>query len=115
MNFRKDNFKILDSRSIDCLNTSNCLKIFIALIVNKYTNIDMGAFQLNYKWQHIPQEDYFDLNKSYSKACSYIEHMISRYGYSWETIAKYHSLTKKHYSKYLRNMKKLILKKEKYD
>ncbi len=100
----------LDSRSIDCLSMNHCSNILFKLKSNGYNNFDLGAFQLNSKWQHLEDEDYFNLDKSYMKACIYVESLIDKYGYSWETISKYHSFTKKYRDNYLKNMERIHLK-----
>jgi len=95
-------YKQLDNRSLDCITKENCIEITNFLLKRDITNLDLGAFQLNYIWNKIPIEKYFILNDSYVKACKNIEILIDRYGYSWETIAKYHSFRKKHINKYLK-------------
>ena len=93
----------LDNRTMDCKNEKLCVKILDYLIAEeKITNLDIGAFQLNYDWHKIEYKNYFSLQHSYDKACKIITNLINKYGYSWETIAKYHSFTPKHNYKYLK-------------
>ncbi|WP_152184862.1 hypothetical protein [Sulfurimonas indica] len=105
------NFKWIDNRTADCLDAKNCTEALTFLLKNKITNLDLGPYQLNYIYQKLPLQDYFNVKKSYEYACGLIYQNIKKYGYSWDTIAMYHSHTKKHKEKYLRilsaNIKKL--------
>lgn len=105
-------YQRLDSRSIDCMNIDNCVSILNSLISQRVTNIDLGAFQLNYNSHKIPQRKYFHLESSYEKACSILEDLVSRYGYSWETIARYHSSTDEYNRNYRRILANIIASKE---
>jgi hypothetical protein len=85
-------FEKIDSRSIDCKQLETCIKIFQSLWVQGVSNLDLGAFSINpifYKVKH-PRE-YFDLKESYQKACSILEELEKKHGWSWETIGRYHS------------------------
>ena len=84
----------IDNRTIDCLLKEGCIKVARDLIKMGIKNIDLGAFQINYKFYRYPLEDYFDLKKSYKRACSILTRLKNRYGWSWETIGKYHSFKK---------------------
>lgn len=97
----------LDSRTIDCKNRQLCTKITNFLISEKITNLDLGVFQINYKFHKMRTEDYFSFKKSYLKACSYITKLIKKYGYNWRTIAMYHSATPKYNYKYLKEISTL--------
>ena len=80
----------LDWRTIDCKNTRLCTKL-LSYIVKDFNidNMDLGAFQINYHHHKMPLDDYFSFEKSYLKACNYLETLIANYGYSWQSIAKY--------------------------
>jgi len=97
------NYKKLSSRTIDCYSNKNCVKIAKVLISKNIINIDMGAFQINYKYHRFKLNDYFNLNASYQRACDILYNLVKKYGWSWETIGKYHSfnknLSKKYYLK----------------
>ena len=41
-------FIYIDSRTLDCKNRNNCIKILNYLEENNINNLDLGAFQLNY-------------------------------------------------------------------
>ena len=80
----------LDWRTIDCKNENLCMKIlsYVSQELN-IDNMDLGSFQINYHHHKMPIRDYFSFEKSYIKACNYLETLIANYGYSWQTIAKY--------------------------
>ncbi|WP_457748596.1 hypothetical protein [Sulfurimonas sp.] len=100
----------LDNRTIDCRNKKLCIDITSYLIKNKIINLDLGAFQINYKYHKMPIESYFSFKDSYYRACNIIEELIKKNGYNWQTIARYHSATPKYnyaYLKHLSNIKGL--------
>jgi len=100
---KKFQFIRLDRRTIDCKNQTNCTNIVKTLIKNNKKNIDLGAFQICYRFHKMNNiKEYFSLKQSYLKACSILEHLIKRKGYSWDTISMYHSYTTKHKQKYLK-------------
>lgn len=86
-------FIYIDSRTLDCKNRNNCIKILNYLEENNINNLDLGAFQLNYVHHKFNKKEYFTLENSYQRACSFLETLIKVHGYSWETIARYHSST----------------------
>ena len=90
---KKEKFKKLDKRSIDCLSVDNCIKILASLIENQIHNIDIGAFQANYIYFKFPYDEYFVLEKSYYNACQRLDYLIETYGLSFHTLARYHSST----------------------
>jgi len=102
--------KWLDNRTIDCINSESCVELFVTLKELHITNIDSGAYQINYKWHKYNDETYFNLKKSYIAACSIITHNIEVYGYSWDSIARYHSYTKSLREKYLKYISKILIK-----
>ena len=102
----------IDNRTIDCLNKDNCVNIAKRLLKQKVFNLDLGAYQINYKFhksQNLGQ--YFNLKDSYIKACNILKRLIKKYGYSWKTIAKYHSFNYFHQRKYLTLLSKTFDKK----
>jgi len=106
-------YKWLDSRTIDCGDKKSCSELFSNLKNLKIYNLDSGAFQINYKYHKYKNAIYFNLKDSYIASCEILSSLIKRYGYSWDTIAKYHSFTKKHKDKYLKAISKILAKKEK--
>lgn len=101
---------ILDDRSIDCKNQALCINTTQLLINSKITNLDLGAFQVNYESNVAPLNIYFDLSESYSYACNLVTQHIKKNGFTWESIANYHSKTKSLNTKYKNNLLKEILK-----
>jgi len=104
------NFTWIDNRTVDCLNTENCTQALSFLLKNKIKNLDLGPYQLNYKYQKLELNDYFNIKQSYIYACNLIYNNIKKYGYSWDTIAKYHSHTKKYKEIYLKILSRKIKK-----
>lgn len=89
----------LDKRTIHCLNQKVCVLTLKYLIAKNIKNVDCGAFQLNYKFWKIPKKDYFDVRKSYDKACEIVM-FYNKKEWTWENIAKYHSKTKVYNTRY---------------
>lgn len=83
----------LSTRTLDCFDEKICTNILEQLISAGITNLDLGAWQLNYKWHKLPLADYFKRTKGYLYACEYVESLIKSYGYNWYAIASYHSRT----------------------
>lgn len=100
------NSEQLDKRHFDCKNEGECVRILAEFDKKGIHNIDVGAFSLNfiYSKDHISYSDFFTLDQSYKRACSMLNNLIKQYGYSWDTIAKYHSKTPKHKEKYLMHL-----------
>lgn len=94
----------LDKRTIDCDNKETCVKILSILEDNGIKNLDLGGFQLNYLyWDMKNNQDYFNIKKSYKKACAIVmSHNKNKW--TWENIAKYHSKTKKYNESYKKNL-----------
>lgn len=103
---------MLDGRTIDCKYSELCIKILDLLIKNKITNLDLGAYQINYIFYKIPLNEYFDISKSYLKACKIVKKHTKK-DMSWKNIAKYHSGTpefnKIYREKLMKNVKKYQL------
>jgi len=102
----------LDQRTIDCKNKKLCKDITNFLVSQKITNLDLGPFQINYKYHKMRVEDYFSFKKSYFKACNFISKLIKENGYNWRTIAMYHSATPKYNYNYLKKISLLTKKGE---
>lgn len=96
----------VDNRTLDCKNEKLCSYILYELTKAKITNLDLGAFQINYGLHNLSKlSDYFDIDKSYVFACKYIEDCVKQYGDNFKAYACYHSRTPKHNEKYQRNLK----------
>jgi len=114
----KDNdLKKISKFVYDCKNETECQEATNELIKNNITNLDLGAYQTNYHYHPSEIKNYFNFQTSYLLACKYNHENINRYGYSWKTIARYHSGTTAlndsykqnlihHYSKILNNKTK---------
>ena len=102
-------FKYINSRTLDCKNLSNCVNILKTLENKKIRNLDLGAFQMNYIYHKFDRKEYFILERSYERACSFLESLIAKHGYSWETVARYHSATPAHNLKYRKKISKVLL------
>lgn len=99
----------LDWRTIDCKNQNLCTKILSYVSEElKIDNMDLGSFQINYHHHKMPMNDYFSFEKSYIKACDYLETLIANYGYSWQTIAKYNHKNPKVNYAYLQKISTIL-------
>ena len=98
--------KVLDNRTIDCLDENTCEIVTKYLLKEEIKNFDLGAYQIAYIYHKYPIRNYFNLIKNYKDACSIVQRNINKYGYSWESIAKYHSYRKENNSRYSLNLQK---------
>ncbi len=98
--------KWLDSRTFDCKNEATCKAITTALVKNGIKNMDLGHMQICYKWHPLEVSEYFDIQKSEQRACRYLVSLTKQYGWSWETIGKYHSFTKDKNEAYYKKIQK---------
>lgn len=96
----------INNRTLDCKNEKLCSYILSELTKANIKNLDLGAFQINYKLHKLNSlSDYFDIDKSYIFACKYIETCVKQYGNNYKAYACYHSRTPKHNEKYQKNLK----------
>lgn len=84
---------MIDSRTLDCKNTNKCVKTLSELMASCGDNYDVGAYQINTHYHRLNNESYFTLSESYAYSCSYIESIVSKKGWSWDSIATYHTST----------------------
>jgi len=100
----------------DCRSTNLCVKISKYLIENGVKSLDLGSYQMNYYYHPEKLENYFDFDKSYLMACKYQHKLINQYGYSWKTVAMYHSKTRRYNEAYqarlFKNYNKIVNKKD---
>jgi len=94
----------LNNRTIDCKNENTCKNILTNLTQHNIVNLDVGAFQINYKYHTMPIENYFRFSDSYKYACGFITELINEHGYNWKAIASYHSKTEKYNNRYRRKL-----------
>lgn len=97
----------LDKRTIDCKNNSNCQDLYSRLYSLGIKNVDLGAYQINPIWHKHPKASYFNLGESYGIACGYLKSLEASMGWSWKTIASYHSQTPDKNMAYQTNLKKI--------
>lgn len=96
----------INNRTLDCKNEKLCAYILNQLRKANIINLDIGAFQINYRLHKLNSlEDYFDIDKSYLFACKYIEDCVKQYGNNFKAYACYHSRTPKFNEKYQKNLK----------
>lgn len=88
----------LNNRTMDCKSQSKCSEVLGKILQKNIRNLDVGAYQVNTVY-HLNSfnkyEDIFNIDNSYKFACSYVMSKINKLGYSWESIAAYHSETEK--------------------
>lgn len=95
----------LDNRTFDCKESQNCIKITKALVTNGYKNLDLGHLQFCYTHHTFEISEYFDPKRSKQRACKYLYSLKNQFGWSWKTVARYHSSTPELNSNY----KKMII------
>ena len=101
---KKLNLSWIDSRSVDCKEIVQCEDTLNKIVKLKIKNVDLGAFQINYKYHTMKPDEYFNNKKAYLRACKIIEGLIKKYGMSADTIARYHSSTKKYRRRYAKKL-----------
>ena len=104
-NHIQDRFKLkpehrkwmLDNRTLDCQNQKLCTQIASYLVSKGVRNMDIGPFQICYKFhgKKMPLENFFKLNESFIFAKNYTQFLVNHYGCTWEALARYHSGTKR--------------------
>jgi len=97
---KKLNLNWIDSRSLDCKDLVNCEFLLREVEKLGIVNVDLGSFQLNFKFHKMGYDEYFSNKKSMERACQIIEKLIKKHGISADTIARYHSNTKKYKNRY---------------
>lgn len=105
---------LLDNRTIDCKNKKICVQITKILLQVGINNLDLGAFQINYKFHKHKIADYFTFSDSYYIACNYVENNVKKYGKNWYAVAGYHSLSLKENLVYQKVLKQNYIKILKY-
>jgi hypothetical protein len=95
----------LNRRAIDCKDLKTCTKMTSLLIKHNIKNLDLGAFQLNYRYHKLPIKNYFILPKAIKKVKEILLGHINRYGYNLKAIASYHSKTPVFNKKYQKRLK----------
>lgn len=91
-------------RTIDCQSEEMCRIILSNLVKDGITNLDLGAFQINYIYHKMKDYEYFRVAESYEYACSYAQSFIEEYGSTFKALAMYHSKTPKYRNKYAKRL-----------
>ena len=85
----------IDRRTIDCENSKKCVTIAEKLLHYGIRNIDLGAFQINYRWHPGRLADYFDTASGYRISCGILYSIVRKDGWNWNSIGKYHAYSDK--------------------
>jgi hypothetical protein len=94
---------------IRCLSVNECSETANKLIQLGVINIDLGAYQINYKYhKNIELPNFFEEEIERSLTNDILVILVSKFGYSWETLARYH-----HYDA-LNNIKNEIYQRKLY-
>ncbi len=81
---------------IRCGDTSYCSVLAKSLIDGGITNLDLGPYQINYKYHPNPQlHEYFEEPIARERANSILSKLVNAFGYSWETLGRYHHFNPK--------------------
>lgn len=86
----------INNRTLDCKDSETCVEVLNKLLGMNIKNLDIGAFQVNSVYHLGAFKTYyslFDIDDSRKFACAYIMAKVKKLGYSWESIAAYHSET----------------------
>ncbi len=76
---------------IKCNSTDECTSQAQALINGGITNLDLGPYQINYKYHPNPNlSEYFVDATEREHANQIITSLVKSFGYSWETLGRYH-------------------------
>jgi hypothetical protein len=76
---------------IRCNSTTECVAQSQALINGGITNLDLGPYQINYKYHPNPiLQDYFVDETEREHANRIMMNLVKSFGYSWETLGRYH-------------------------
>ncbi|MDO9057070.1 MAG: hypothetical protein Q7U69_11055 [Sulfuricurvum sp.] len=76
---------------IKCGSTEQCSAQAQALIEGGIVNLDLGPYQINYKYHPNPMvHEYFEENSAREKANAILTRLVKSFGYSWETLGRYH-------------------------
>ncbi len=76
---------------IRCNSTEECSVQAQALINGGITNLDLGPYQINYKYHPNPMlHEYFVDATEREHANRIITGLVKSFGYSWETLGRYH-------------------------
>lgn len=93
---------------IRCASTEECSAQAQALINGGITNLDLGPYQINYKYHPNPLlNEYFEDVAAREHANGILTKLVKSFGYSWETLGRYHhfsAIDRTRNEKYYRKM-----------
>lgn len=76
---------------IKCNSSEECSSQAQALINGGITNLDLGPYQINYKYHPNPfLNEYFVDETARERANEILTKLVKSFGYSWETLGRYH-------------------------
>lgn len=76
---------------IRCGSTEQCTAQAQALIEGGIVNLDLGPYQINYKYHPNPLiHEFFEESTAREKANAILTRLVKSFGYSWETLGRYH-------------------------
>jgi hypothetical protein len=76
---------------IRCNSSQQCSEQAQALINGGIVNLDLGAYQINYKYHPNPMlNEYFEESTAREQANEIMTKLVKSFGYSWETLGRYH-------------------------
>ncbi|MFA6144781.1 MAG: hypothetical protein WCW84_03870 [Sulfurimonas sp.] len=76
---------------IRCNSAEECSAQAQALINGGIVNLDLGPYQINYKYHPNPiLQDYFIDANEREHANKIMTNLVKSFGYSWETLGRYH-------------------------
>jgi hypothetical protein len=76
---------------IRCGSTEQCTAQAQALIEGGIVNLDLGPYQINYKYHPNPMvHEFFEESTAREKANAILTRLVKSFGYSWETLGRYH-------------------------
>jgi hypothetical protein len=76
---------------IRCGTTEQCSAQAQALIEGGIVNLDLGPYQINYKYHPNPMvHEFFEEGTAREKANNILIRLVKSFGYSWETLGRYH-------------------------
>lgn len=100
--------KKIGKNAYDCKSYEVCVYTARKLIEMGITNVDLGPFQINYRYHHFPPEEAFRLPDSYLKACEILARKVRKYGWNWKGVAAYHSASPEENEKYAQRLKEIM-------
>lgn len=84
-------FPVVNGHIIRCNSTQECVMQAQALIDGGVINLDLGPYQINYKYHPNPRlAEYFIDEVEREHANRIITGLVKSFGYSWETLGRYH-------------------------